>query len=92
MNRMRTMTSYRTLIAEAVSRYPLATAPDWTAYAADGVEVERIEADCASITTVDCLFDGHATVVLSDRREIPCQVFGRFDGRRVSVDRIVPGA
>jgi hypothetical protein len=86
------MTSYRTLIAEAVSRYPLATAPDWTSYTAGGVAVERIEADCASITTVDCLFDGHATVVLSDHRRVPAAVFGRFDGRRVCVDRIVPEA
>jgi hypothetical protein len=85
------MSPFKTMIAEAVNRYPFKSSPEWARVgAASGVEVARIEADCATITTVDCLFDGHATIVLTDARTVPATVFGRFDGRRVEVERIVP--
>ncbi|HUG60680.1 MAG TPA: hypothetical protein VMP03_02475 [Methylomirabilota bacterium] len=84
------MSPLKTIIAEAVSRYPLKTMPEWARVCASAdVDIERIEADCATISTVDCLFDGEATVFLSDARELPVQVFGRFDGRRAEVERIV---
>jgi hypothetical protein len=85
------MNPFKTMIAEAVNRFPLKSSPEWARIGApDGVDVARIEADCATITTVDCLFDGHATIVLTDDRVLPATVFGRFDGRRVEVERIVP--
>jgi hypothetical protein len=85
------MSAYKTMIAEAISRYPLTSAPEWAKVGAPaGVDVARIEPDCASITTVDCLFDGHATIVLTDQRMVHATVFGRFDGRRAEVERIVP--
>jgi hypothetical protein len=84
------MSPYKSMIAEAVSRFPLQASTEWARVgAASGVEVARIETDCATISTVDCLFDSRATIVLTDERSIPAKVFGRFDGRRVEVERIV---
>ena len=63
------MSPLKTIIADAVSRYPLETSPEWAGVrsgAAGDAEIERIEADGATIHTVDCLFDGEATVYLTD--------------------------
>ncbi len=84
------MSPLKTIIADAVSRFPLESSPEWTRICRSAdVEVERIETDCSTITTVDCLFDGSATVVLSDRRELQAHIFGRCDGRRAEIERIV---
>jgi hypothetical protein len=85
------MSPFKTMIADAIRRFPLQSTPEWkkVAAAVRGAKIDRIEADCASISTVDRLFDGQATVILSDSRKLPAQVFGRFDERRAKVDRIV---
>ena len=84
------MSPTKTLIVDAVSRFPLQSTAEWARLAATGdVELDRIETDCASISTVDCYFDGNATVFLKGSRAIPATVFGRFDGRRAEIERIV---
>ena len=86
------MSPLKTIIADAVSRYPLETSPEWAGVrsgAAGDAEIERIEADGATIHTVDCLFDGEATVYLTDRSALHAQVFGRCDGRRARVERML---
>lgn len=85
------MDSTKLLIAEAVSRFPLQSTSEW-AKVADGrtLEIERIEADASSISTVDCLFDSTARVVLKGAdTAITAHAFGRFDGRRAQVERFV---
>lgn len=85
------MSPTKTLIADAVSRFPLEKTEEWQKLLATyaSTELDRIETDAASISTVDCLFDGRAVVVLKGAQSIPAQVFGRFDGRRAEVERIV---
>ncbi|WP_181704099.1 hypothetical protein [Chthonobacter albigriseus] len=83
------MSSAKSLIAEAVSQFPLQTTTEWCSRH-PGCDIERIEADAASISTVDCLFDGECRIVVKgDPGAIPAHVFGRFDGRRAEIDRIV---
>ncbi len=88
------MSPTQTLIADAVSRFPLEQSEEWrklmATYAAS--ELDRIETDATSISTVDCLFDGKAVVVLKGVGAIPATVFGRCDGRRAKVERIVIAA
>ena len=88
------MNPTKALIAEAVTRFPLHTTAAWASLkAADAAaEIERIEADPTSITTVDCLFDGQASIVLKGDRVVPAMIFGRFDGRRAEIERIVLSA
>lgn len=88
------MSPTKTLIAEAVSRFPLQTTPEWTRLIATyaSAEIDHIEADMTSISTIDCLFDGDATVVLKNADAVPVKVFGRFDGRRAEVERMVVAA
>jgi hypothetical protein len=88
------MNPTKTLIAEAVSRFAFQETPAWENLKASdiSVELDHIETDTASITTVDCLFDGQATIILKDARALQALVFGRFDGRRAEVERIVLAA
>jgi hypothetical protein len=88
------MSPTKTLIAEAVSRFPLQDTPAWKELMATyaTAELDRIDTDPSSITTVDCLFDGQATVVLKNAGAVPVMVFGRFDGRRAEVERVVLAA
>lgn len=86
------MSPLKTVIADAVSCFPLKSSPEWAQLntGAD-VDVERIETDPATITTVDCLFGGEATVFLTDHSTRPARVFGRCDGRRALVERFLIG-
>lgn len=82
------------LISEALSRFTTQSSPEWAKLqeSVGNREIARIEAKPSSITTVDCLFDGEATVVLKDANVVPARVFGRCDGRRCEVERIVVAA
>lgn len=85
------MTTAKELIAEALSQIPEDPPPDWDAVvaAAGPARIDHVEPDGASIHTIDCLFDGEAAIVLTDDRVLHATVFGRFDTRRVEIDRIV---
>ncbi|BBE70522.1 hypothetical protein [Oharaeibacter diazotrophicus] len=85
------MSPTKTLIADAVARFPLEHTAEWAKLTATfaSAEVDRIETDAASISTVDFLFDGRAVVVLKDAAPVPARVFGRCDGRRAEIERIV---
>lgn len=88
------MNPVKLLIAEAVCRLSQPDSPVWAAITASGeqADVLRVDADPRSITTIDCLFDGEANVVLADHRVLPIRVFGRCDGRRAEVERVVRAA
>lgn len=79
--------STRHIIADAVSRFPLQTSAEW-ASRHPGMDIERI--DTASISTLDCLFEGECQIVVKgNQTPIPAHVYGRFDGRRAEVERFV---
>lgn len=88
------MNPIKTLIADAICRFPLQDSAVWNSLQAkaSGAELDHIETDTHTIQTVDCLFDGQATIVLKGARAVQALVFGRFDGRRAEVDRIVLAA
>lgn len=85
------MSPTKTLITDAVSRFPLQETAEWKKLAATfaSAELDHIETDAASISTVDCLFDGRAVVVLKGAEALQARIFGRCDGRRAEVERIV---
>ncbi|WP_181707194.1 hypothetical protein [Chthonobacter rhizosphaerae] len=85
------MDTTKVLIAEAVSRFPLQTTTEWAKISGGRpLEIERIEAEPNSISTVDCLFDSTAKVVVKGTdTAITAHAFGRFDGRRAEVERFV---
>jgi len=88
------MNPTKTMIADAISRFPLQQSAIWQQLTASdaAIEFDHIEPKPASISTVDCLFDGEATIVLKGARAIQALIFGRFDGRRAEVERIVLAA
>ena len=88
------MTSTMTLIADALRRFQIEQTPAWAGLAAKGdkPELDHIEAHAASISTVDCLFDGAATIVLKGDKAVEARIFGRFDPRRAEVERIIIAA
>lgn len=84
------MTPIKTLITDAVRRFPIEASPAWRRLAEGGhFELDHIEPNAGSITTTDCLFDGRATIVLKNAQPLPVSVFGRFDANRAEVERIV---
>jgi hypothetical protein len=85
------MNPEKNIIARAVRRCALKSRPGWSdvAAAVGDAEISSIEADCSTITTVDRLFDGQATIHLTDSRRLHATVFGRFDARRAEIDRVV---
>ncbi len=88
------MSPTKTLIADAVSRFPLEQSEEWrklmATYAAP--ELDRIETDATSISTVDCLFDGRAVVVSEGGRRDSRQGVRPLRRRRAEVERIVIAA
>jgi len=88
------MNPTKTMIADAVSRFHLEDTPAWARLAANGdqPELDHIETHADSISTVDCLFDGDATIVLKGARAVQARIFGRFDSRRAEVERIIIAA
>ena len=85
------MNPTKTMIADALRRFQIEATPAWTSLAAGGdtPELDRIEPHSNTISTVDCLFDGNATIVLKGERALSARIFGRFDSRRAEVERIV---
>lgn len=88
------MTTTMTLIADALQRFQIEQTPVWAGLAANGdkPELDHIEAHADSISTVDCLFDGSATIVLKGDKAVKARIFGRFDSRRAEVERIILAA
>ncbi|WP_237153471.1 hypothetical protein [Oryzibacter oryziterrae] len=88
------MQSTKSLIVDAVCRFPVQETAAWRELnkGPATAEIDHIEARAASINTTDCLFDGEATIVLKDARALQAMIFGRFDGRRAEVERIVIAA
>jgi hypothetical protein len=81
----------KTMIADAIKRYQIEASPAWVSLSAGGdkPELDRIETHSGTFSTVDCLFDGDATIVLKGDRALSARIFGRFDSRRAEVERIV---
>lgn len=88
------MNPTKTMIADALRRFQIEATPAWTNLAAggDAPELDRIEPHSNTISTVDCLFEGNATIVLKGERALPARIFGRFDSRRAEVERIIIAA
>lgn len=88
------MNPTKTMIADALRRFQIEATPAWTSIAAggDAPELDHIEPDSNTISTVDCLFDGNATIILKGERSLPARIFGRFDSRRAEVERIIIAA
>ncbi len=88
------MNPTKTMIADALSRFQIEATPAWASLAAggDAPQLDRIETHSDTISTVDCLFDGNATIVLKGERVLPAHIFGRFDSRRAEVERIIIAA
>lgn len=85
------MTSMRTLIEDALGRFAR-EGHGGDLGLGDGSALARVEADPTTISTVDCLFDGQATVHLADARSLQLHVFGRFTGRKAEVERAILAA
>ncbi len=86
----------KTIIAEAVSRYPLRSSAEWAREFGENadIEVDHIETNPAAFDLHDYLFEGRAQVYV--RREanlapvaVMARAYGRCDGRRVELDRFV---
>jgi len=88
------MNPTKTMIADAIRRFQIEATPAWTSLSSGGdtPELDHIEAHSNTFSTVDCLFDGSATIVLKGERALPARIFGRFDSRRAEVERIIIAA
>lgn len=88
------MNPTKTMIADAIRRFQIEATPAWTSLAAGGEppELDHIEPHSNTISTIDCLFDSNATIVLKGERAVSARIFGRFDSRRAEVERIIIAA
>ncbi len=88
------MNPTKTMIADALTRFQIESTPVWTSLSAGGdtPELDHIEPHSNTISTVACLFDGNATIVLKGERALAARIFGRFDSRRAEVERIIIAA
>lgn len=86
------MDTTKEVIADAVRQYRVTDSDDW-AKRFHGVEAPVIEAFATDFQTHDVFFDGPARLHFhgSDRDEsvVLAHVYGRSDGRRAVVDRMV---
>lgn len=85
------MTTTRTMITDAVRRFPIERTTAWHRLTEGNtaLEIDHIEPVDSSFNTTDCLFDGEATIVLKGARALQALVFGRFDSRRAEVDSVI---